>query len=317
MIYAVFGMPGSGKSYYVVNEFIVKRISSGTVISNIALSDDVHISDNYIYLDKYSMDNLHLNIAKIMDNSSKSHDEKKVLLSYLFGLYGSGDITLIVDECHLYGYRGRSSNISYIDDFLSIHRHIFEDRKMDIILITQVPSRLNTEIAAQVEIAVKAVPASQRLITSMLEYSVFGSVDALKKNDVTMRMKRQIIKGDKKVFELYQSGFIQKGSNDFRKKLILIASGVAASAGFVVYQFMGLTSGESFGHRNNNETVVKSDHVINTENNITAPLVHADYILICRPYIEGLDYEKIKGFMYAVKKDKKVIKYCYRSYLNG
>lgn len=316
MIYAVFGMPGSGKSYYVVNEFIVKRISSGTIISNIALSDDISIPENYRYLTKYDMDNLHGNIRKIMEDSEKSHDEKKVVLRYLFQLYGDGDITLIVDECHLYGYRGRSSNISYVDDFLSIHRHIFEDRKLDIVLITQVPSRLNTEIAAQVEVAVKAIPASQRLVTSMLEYSVFGSVDALKKNDTAMRMKRVILKGDPKVFEVYQSGFINQGSGDFRKKLFIIVGGLVAVFVFMVYQFTGLISGKTLPHANNK--FVSNDKSIHkkdvNETNLT--VVSRDYKIICRPYIKGLDYRKVKGFMYALMRNGEPFQFCYRRYLN-
>ena len=312
MIYAIFGIPGSGKSYYAINEFVVKRILSGTIISNIALSDDIETPDNYKYLTKIDMDNLHKNIKNIMEDSIKSHDEKKLLLSYLFGLYGDGDITLIVDECHLYGYRGRSSNISYIDDFLSIHRHIFEDRKFDIVLITQVPSRLNTEIAAQVEVAIKAIPASQRLITSLFEYSVFGSVDGLKKNDKDMRMKRQIIKGDPKVFELYQSGFVNTGSNDFRKKLMLILVGLAVVVAFMVYQFTGLVTGRALpGHKKIENFVQTDDH-----NDTNSTLVELDYMLVCRPIIKGLDYKNVKGYLYSVIKNGKPEKFCYRKYLN-
>ena len=296
MIYALFGLPGSGKSYYAINEFVMKRIHSGTIISNIVLSDDIEIPDNYIYLTKHDMDNLHNNIRKIMEDNTKSHDDKKVLLSYLFGLYGDGDITLMVDECHLYGYRGRSSNIAYIDDFLSIHRHIFQDRKLDIVLITQVPSRLNTEIANQVEVAIKAIPASQRLITSMLEYSVYGSVEALKKNDTTMRMKRQIIKGDPKVFSLYQSGYINKGSSDFRKKLMIIVAGIVAVIVFMINQFTGLVTGEKLPQAVKKEKFVSNeDHNTSTDNNQTVSKVEKYYKIICRPFIEGLDYEKVKA----------------------
>lgn len=312
MIYALFGLPGSGKSYYAINEFVVKRIASGTIISNIALSDDIETPDNYKYLTKIDMDNLHNNIKRIMEDSTKSHDDKKVLLSYLFGLYGDGDITLIVDECHLYGYRGRSSNIAYIDDFLSIHRHIFEDRKFDIVLITQVPSRLNTEIAAQVEVAIKAIPASQRLITSLLEYSVFGSVDGLKKNDKDMRMKRQIIKGDPKVFELYQSGFVNTGSNDFRKKLIFIFIGLVATVIFMVYQFSGLLTGRALPGHKKAEVITKSDD----QNDTNTTLVELDYVIVCRPVVKGLDYKKVKGYLYSIMKNDQPEKFCYRRYLN-
>jgi zona occludens toxin (predicted ATPase) len=316
MIYAVFGMPGSGKSYYVVNEFIVKRIATNTIISNIQLSDDVEVSENYRYLEKKDMDNLHNNIRKIMESLLTSHDDKKEQLSFLFSIYGSGDITMIVDECHLYGYRGRSSSISYIDDFLSIHRHIFTDRKFDVVLITQVPSRLNTEIAAQVEVAVKAIPASQRLIPSLLEYTVFGSVDALKKNDKDLRLKRQIIKGDPKVFELYQSGFVLKGSNDFRKKLGFISAGVVLVIVFMVFQFKGLVSGGKLPHAQPiAENKIKHDSNT-TDNNSTFTVVEKPYKIICRVVPKDFNSEKVKNWFYDLYFSDNLKQLCYRRYLN-
>ena len=309
-----------GVLYYAVNEFIVKRISTGTIISNIALSDNIEITDNYKYLTKYDMDNLHNNIKKIMEDNTKSHDEKKVLLSYLFGLYGSGDITLIVDECHLYGYRGRSSNISWVDDFLSIHRHIFTDRKFDVVLITQVPSRLNTEIANQVEVAIKAIPASQRLVTSMLEYSVFGSVDALKKNDPIMRMKRQIIKGSEKVFSLYQSGYINKGSADFRKKLFLLLGFILVVIVFVFFQFGGLVSGKALHsdksiarHKKEKKSLHDSNKSKKIDENNS--LVQEDYSPSFRVFCRIVPFEfddaaDPNWFYTEIKKDYKI--YCVR-----
>jgi len=314
MIYAVFGMPGSGKSYYVVNEFIVKRISTNTIISNIKLSDDIEIPENYRYLEKKDMDNLHINFRNIMDDKSTSHDDKKQKLAFLLGLYGDGDITVIVDECHLYGYRGRSSQISYIDDLLSIHRHIFTDRKVDFILITQVPSRLNTEIAAQVEIAVSAIPASQRVITSMLEYSVYGSVDALKKQDKLMRMKRQIIKGDPKVFSMYQSGFVLKGSNDFRKKLLGMVAGIVLVISYVGYQFFGLTHKK---HTLATKDIISSPVIADKGNNdsniskVNAAVLLSNYRIVCRSVPVGFDVKKVKDYFYSILNGEELT-VCYR-----
>jgi len=303
MIYAVFGMPGSGKSYYVVNEFIVKRLETNTIISNIALSPDVEIPQNYHYLEKTEMDRLHFQFKEIMEDASTSHDEKKIKLAKVLSSYGDGDITVIVDECHLYGYRGRSTSISYIDDLLSIHRHIFPDRKVDFVLITQVPSRLNTEIAAQVEIAVSAVPASQRVITSMLEYSVYGSVDALKKKDKDMRMKRQIIKGDPKVFALYQSGFVLKGSNDFRKKLIVMLLGISILVYYVFHGFFTMSTSSDFytkkvKNKSQDKIVSSGDINITKEHNIT--LVQKSYKIVCRSVPFSFRASSVKNWLYSI-----------------
>ena len=86
MIYGVFGLPGSGKSYYVVKEFILDRISSSFVISNIKLSEN-HSFSNYLYLDKFAMDEMNNNIKAIIDDDSTSHDDKKILLKQLFLTY--------------------------------------------------------------------------------------------------------------------------------------------------------------------------------------------------------------------------------------
>ena len=317
MIYGVFGLPGSGKSYYVVREFILSRISSSVVVSNIKLSDNFN-ADNYIYLTKLDIDNLHNNIKKIILDESKSHDEKKLLLKSLFGLYNShkGDLTLIVDEAHLYGYRGRSSSISWADDFLSIHRHIFEDNFFDVVLVTQVPSRLNKEIAGQIEVAIQAIPSSQRLIKSMLEYVLYGSVSALVAKDSTMRMKRLVLKADQSVFDVYQSGFVQEGSSDFRRKIGLIILGLIIVSAFTAHQFLGLVSRETYMDSNVSHLDYKilsssDDKTLLSLNDINASF---RYKIVCRVVPLTFDDHLIKSRLYTLyhQDDKEV---CYKKYL--
>ena len=319
MIYGVFGLPGSGKSYYVVKEFILDRISSSVVVSNIKLSDNF-MADNYIYLEKVDIDNLHNNIKKIILDESKSHDEKKLLLKSLFGLYNSnnGDLTLIIDEAHLYGYHGRSSSISWADNFLSIHRHIFKDNFFDVVLVTQVPSRLNKEIAGQIEVAIQAIPSSQRLIKNMLEYVLYGSVPALVAKDSNMRMKRLILKADKSVFDVYQSGFVQEGSSDFRRKIGFIILGLIIVSAFTVRQFLGLVSSETYTDNN----VSQSDNKVLSLNNDKTLLFVSDnnvslrYKIVCRIVPLNFDDHIVKLRLYTLYhlNDKEV---CYKKYLKG
>jgi len=247
MIYAVFGVPGSGKSYITVKEFIIDRLETFTIIGNIALAKGVDL-DGYKYLTKEELNILNLNIKNIMQNIAFSHDEKKQQLRDLFNKYDKvNNITLIVDECHLYGYRGRSSSDSWADDFLSIHRHILgDDRVFDIVLITQVPSRLNSEIANQVEVAIKAIPSSQRVSRSVLEYKFFSSVEALKKNDKALQLKSKMVKADKNIFSLYQSGHNIEGDNSFRKKIFLIFLGIFLLSSYVVYSFKTATTPQKY-----------------------------------------------------------------------
>jgi zona occludens toxin (predicted ATPase) len=321
MIYGVFGLPGSGKTYVVISEFVVNRIQEGeTVVSNIKLSDDYEVPENYIYLEKEDLNNLHRNIETIMLNEETSHDDKKERLNFLFSLYGKGDITLIVDECHLYGYRGRSSQIAWADDFLSIHRHALGDeRKFDILLITQVPSRLNTEIANQVEVAINAIPASQRVMKSMLEYQHYGSVDALKKRDKLMRLKTQIVKGKKEIFDLYQSGYSNEGAGDFRKKMYLMVVGLVLVIAFVITRFMDLSAVPSEGGTRLQQHMTKASSINDnngTINKVMAEVKQRDYIISCitsdKP---SKDMKEHKDFMYEIAGEKKY-QYCFKRYLS-
>lgn len=288
----------------------------GVVLSNIKLNDKVQL-DNYIYLEKNDVDNLHKNIQRIIEDETKSHDDKKLLLNHLLTLYAgaNNDLTIIIDEAHLYGYRGRSSNISWADDWLSIHRHVFKDNKVDIVLITQVPSRLNREIAGQIEVAVQAVASSQRISKGLMEYSVYGSVSALATQDKDMRMKRMMIKGKPEIFEIYQSGFLQEGSGDFRKKLYLIASGLLIVISYVAYSFKSMavdpispnTATVSY-QESFDENVSQSD--INSTSN-----KQSRFEIICRSLPKSFDFHKVRDYFYVIIGDDRN-KICYRKYLN-
>lgn len=315
MIYALFGLPGSGKSYLAIKEFVVDRMETDTIISNIALSPNIEYPEQYKYIDKFELNTINTKIKHIMLDVSKSHDEKKHQLQSVFDEYGKGDITLIVDECHLYGYRGRSSSDSWADDFLSIHRHALgAERKFDIVLITQVPSRLNTEIASQVEVAIKALPSSQRVLSSFLEYKYFGSVDALKKNDKTMLLKSKMIKGEQKVFELYQSGFSNQGDNGFRKKMIFIVIGLLLVTAYVINGFYGLISNDkqiNTKEVNNVASNSNASNAIDTDSNTTLQKNHQ---IICThsPY-KLQDVTKIKDYAFSFKNND-MFTYCYKVY---
>ena len=311
MIYGVFGLPGSGKSYYVVREFILNRVSSSVVLSNIKLSDGYSL-DNYIYLDKFAMDEMNNNIKKIVDDDTTSHDDKKLLLKQLFLAYTKTDIdlTIIIDEAHLYGYRGRSTTLSWADNFLSIHRHVFEKNSLDVVLITQVPSRLNKEISSQIEVSIKAVPSSQRLIKSMLEYVVYGSVSSMISQDSTMRMKRVVLKAKQSVFEVYQSGFVQSGSSDFRRKLGFIVFFLVLVSIFTFTRFSNILSIDDKVSPSPNINNLSNDEDLSLDNNDTL-----EYKLVCRSLPISFDTSKIHDYLFVfnAKKYKQV---CYKKYYN-
>ena len=310
MIYGVFGLPGSGKSYYVIREFILNRVSSSFVISNIKLSDN-HFFDNYLYLDKFAMDEMNNNIKTIFDSDDTSHDDKKILLKKLFLTYTKiyCDLTIIVDEAHLYGYRGRSSTIEWADNFLSIHRHVFSDNFLDVVLITQVPSRLNKEISSQIEVSIKAVPSSQRLIKSMLEYVIYGSVSSMIAKDKTMLMKRLLIKGKKSIFDVYQSGYVQTGSSDFRRKLGIIILGLVLVSIFTYTRFTNILTVK----KNNKVIAVKNNDIDNfsIDNNNS----EFDFKVVCRIVPLSFDTSILKDYFFVYHR-KNDIEICYKKIIN-
>jgi len=322
MIIGLFGNPGSGKSYYAVTRFIVDRLDTDTIISNIALSKDINLGENYRYLEKLDMDNLHNKIKVIVSNTFLSHDEKKVELATLFDSFlidTSTNITLLVDECHLYGYRGTAIQIAHIDGFLSIHRHIYEDRRLDIVLITQVPGRLNSVIAEQIELAIRCLPSTKRLSSKVLEYEVYGSVDGLKKKDAMQRLRRELLPAKSRVFELYQSGFKIKGDPGFRKKLLMLVFVIVLFASYMVYNFYGLITGRSLPlHKQEKidvEKVAFDSNVTDTNLTISRP-----YNIVCRVVPLAFDAKKVKNWFYTEtfisKKGDKVKQICYKDFID-
>lgn len=327
MLYGVFGLPGSGKSYIVVKDFILDRIVKGTVVSNVKLNGKVTL-ENYIYLEKNDVDNFHSNVKRIVENDENSHDDKKELIRHLVGLYsngGKGDITFIIDEAHLYGYRGRSSNISWADDWISIHRHCNGDNKLDLVLITQVPSRLNTEIGGQVEVAIQAVPSSQRVSKALLEYSYYASLSGLKSADKDLRTKRLITRGNANIFDVYESGYVQEGSADFRKKMYIMVFALVGVVAYTLNSFMSLGDNtmDTVDNKEVSEEIKKvplaslnKSVETDVKEIVTKPKLYAngaEYKIICRTVPLDFDYDKVKDYFYVVKK-KNGYEICHKKY---
>jgi len=244
---AIIGKPGSGKSYITVVDFILSPIADGAfVIGNIKLNDNVDIS-NYYYLNQIELDNLHASISSIM-KLDISHDTKKIKLKDLFLSFVPSayvdyttSFVFLVDECHLNGYRnGSSRGDNWADDFVSIHRHIFSNIPFDIVLITQVSSRIAKVISLQCEMAYKAIPATSRFSNNLLEYRIYDGLESLDKNDKFGLLKRKLIKGDPNIFDLYQSGFNMVGDNSFKRKIIALLLLIGAVSAYVIYAFMHL-----------------------------------------------------------------------------
>ena len=314
MIYGIFGVPGSGKSYLVFSEYILKNISTHTVISNIKINDSIELTNNYVYLDKFAMDLLNKNISEIMSDEKTSHDDKKLLLNTLFDSYKNDKNTsllLVVDEAHLYGYAGRAGTISYIDGFLSIHRHIFKSLSFDVLLITQVSSRLNTLISEQIEESIYCVPSSQRLIPSVFEYVYYGSVSSMKSKNKDMVSGRKFIVSNKDVFNIYTSGFSQKGTSGFRKKIYSILVVMAIVLFFTFNSFSSLVDGSSLQDDHSSVSLLSSQNSNQDNNDSNSTFI--DYKIVCISVPNSFDVSNVDDYLYTVfRRNTKTI--CYKNY---
>ena len=147
MITVVYGVPGSGKTYYAV-WFIKKRaLIDGDIflrvredvilITNLKLNLDSH--ENYIYIEDIK------DFAKYLDVDFWRAN---------FALLQGKKVYIVIDECQLFFYH-------YKDDqrvlfFLQYHRHL----SVDILLITQTPKSLPAKIFELSEFLIEAVPKS-------------------------------------------------------------------------------------------------------------------------------------------------------------
>ncbi len=241
MLKAVIGKPGSGKTVYIVSEYLTKFIGEGGfVLGNIKLAPNVTI-DNYKYLDFEGVQNLHISIKNIMKKNI-SHDEKKILLREQFQKFIPVDSKIIkyafvIDEAHLYGYRKVSRGDTWQDDFISIHRHLFSGLPFDIVLITQVASRIASELALQCEFAVNVAPSTGRFAKGLLEYTFYDSLKSLSTDDKFGKLGAKFMKPNSDIYDIYESGFNMQGSNALRHKIYALIVGIVLVSAYVVFAF--------------------------------------------------------------------------------
>jgi len=147
MITIIYGVPGSGKTYYAVHWIKQRCLEGGDVFYRVR-SDAVLITnlklrldseENYIYLENFH------DFAKYMDV-----DFWRANLSRVQGK----KVYLVMDECQVFFFH-------YKDDpkvlfYLQYHRHLSHD----LLFITQTPKSLPAKVFELSEFLIEAVPKS-------------------------------------------------------------------------------------------------------------------------------------------------------------
>lgn len=287
----ITGVPGAGKSY-----FSVKHIA-----------ENYCIEDNGIYIPKENITIItnvedlkinHINLDQILSEQSVSlnkfftveHQKENVLNEY-------PKIVYLIDEAQRYfnGYM-RDNAVFY---FFEYHRHL----GLDIYLMTQSIYSLNKRITVLAEYEIRAVPRTLSLVGEFKYKYITG-------HEI---IKHQVIKRDKKIFNLYKSMDAKetdKIKNPFLKYAVIILIVFIAS----VYGFFHTFGSSSISNEkekkiSTKEIIVENDYNVNPVklirkrlgysmvnnkvyvpdpfNNDNIPLEMYDYGKVERRYING------------------------------
>lgn len=256
MVYLVIGVPGSGKTYYSVNEIyklvIAEKKKYKHIYTNINgfnydkanelanIKDyvkpfefddlNIHIQNEYEFFNLQKSKKLKKNIALKKDSDFELIVEPEIITDYdeeckSKGIYAPYlDSLIIVDECHLY-FEDK------VDDpkirFLSYHRHF----NIDIILITQGKSLIHKKYLSFVETMFLALSGAKRFLSTRFRYRKYASYQEYAQNLI----ETISISLDSKVFELYNSGAAVLSKSALSKFLIPVLVGIV-----VVFSFYKL-----------------------------------------------------------------------------
>jgi hypothetical protein len=147
MITIIYGVPGSGKTYYAVYWVKKKCLEAGDVFyrvrSDVVLITNLKLrldnEENYVYLEDIKDFALYMDVDFWRSNLSRVQGKK---------------VYIVMDECQLFFYH-------YKDDpkvlfYLQYHRHLSHD----ILFITQTPKSLPAKVFELAEFLIEAVPKS-------------------------------------------------------------------------------------------------------------------------------------------------------------
>ncbi len=199
MISVVYGVPGSGKSYYAVWWIRKRALTEGDIFlrvkDNVLLITNIKLNldspENYVYIEDWD------GWRKYMDV-----DFWRANFAWLQGK----KVYIVMDEAQLFFYH-------YKDDprvmfFLQYHRHL----GVDILLITQTPKSLPAKVFELAEFLIESVPRSVNPFSfRAFRYRVLHPFD----RDVVLR--RFHLAFDPIVFHLY-SDMIYKPPEDEQEK---------------------------------------------------------------------------------------------------
>lgn len=193
----VSGVPGSGKSYYVMREVLLKHFEYDNDFHEWKQKskDPLNIITN--------IDGLRLPHIKFDSHLKENgiHYTQFFTRQYFKELTGKiGPCIIILDEAQKFFPKSFKENKDIVQSndfeksvfyFFEYHRHL----DVDVYLMAQLWTRMHPDIVGLCEYQVKAVPRTLSLVGEFRYHLCLGS-------DV---LSRVTVKSDKKIFALYQS----------------------------------------------------------------------------------------------------------------
>lgn len=225
MIQLNIGVPGSGKSYYVVKQIVdianSKSPKYKKIITNIngLKYDDLNKINTNVKFEVLHYDDLYEQMEQeynfhIENKRLENYDDTVKNLGILSNFY---DSLVVIDECH-----------TLIDDndvvkrFITYHRHW----NIDLILITQAKSDLPKILLKNVEFMIIAQNGKKRIIPFLFRYSHYASTSEYASN----LYHRESVFLRQKYYKYYSSGATVLSSTAILKLFI-----PPLLAGFVLY----------------------------------------------------------------------------------
>jgi hypothetical protein len=265
MLSLLTGKTGSGKSYFAVSQIVDKLKEGRTVYTNIKLNVEY---ENYIYLDELGVKTFLVyigNTFKEVDNlEQKKHEVQQTQ-------YFESDF--FIDEAHLVGFRDKKEAVL---NWLTIHRHF----NQNITVITQVPTNVHRDYLNMFHGHIDMIPQNKRLSKNSMGYREY---DAYKGD----RINTKYFKPDLSIFEIYNSGNVEKGVNQDIAKLYMIGGGLAVMA-IVLYNLASGFMDRRTLKDDSNETQI---HLVEKEEpSIIDTIGKDEYSLMCST-VNGCNFE--------------------------
>lgn len=196
MIYAICGTPGSFKSCYAVEKFVIPALKSGRAIyTNIEGLNPLYIA-TYYNLDPVKVDTLLNPLGRVYDEDGTYHEDRDLIREFYKDL--PLNALVIIDEAQNY-FPSRDFKEKYSADlipWITKHRHLGND----VVWITQVLESVDISFRRNTHLTYAMRRAENLGLKNSSFIYTFDRADIDRKH-----LTRSMYSPDKTIFKLYSS----------------------------------------------------------------------------------------------------------------